>query len=791
MFFVALSVVLLLPVPGKSQSPNKNYVRTRTYLDPDQNRYLDRIQYYDGLGRPVQTVDRKVTPLQKDLVHMQEYDLFDRESVAWLPAVSSGDGDYVDPAAVKLGASMLNAYDLNPYSKPVYEPSPLNRLVEQYSPGVAWQNAGKSVKTEYTTNKGSSGPLSCWMYQVMGEERNAYLSKNGAYPDARLYVTRITDEQKNVSYTFTDKEGRVVLSRQINANVQHDTYYVYDAYGNLCYVLPPKFTVLLPIMPQLPDAVSTMQELVYVYKYDYRGNCIASRVPGADWVKRVYDQSDRLILTQDGEQRKRGEWQFSLSDIFGRPTVTGTCTNVLSDTDYYKTFQNSIVRAAWKGGTTDLKGYDCAALLVNRKAVNVNYYDDYSFIGTNGVSAELARDVQPGYGVPFAKRENGRLTGSLTLVFDGTQTPSYLCSALYYDDLGRVVQSKASNLLGGFDKSYLALNFTGRPLKELHVHTGAGNAPASRVEELYTYSYDHAGRQTEVKHKIGTGTEVLLAGNSYDELGRLKQTTRGGTATLPTDYGYTVRSWTNRIGNPLFTEELTYDDNGNIAAQQWTQDGKTRKYAFVYDSLSRLTRAVYSGTNTGSEEYGTSYRYDKHGNPTGIRRYGKTGTGAADYGPTDRLSLTYTGNQLKSVYDSVLSVSNPGTTHFRNNANADAEYAFNANGAMTKDLNKGISDIQYNFLNLPTQIDLKNPQGEARTETVYSADGLKRRVIQKWNANYSSSPVIGSAVDVAALNQTKTTDYVENLMYENGVLKRIQVEGGYYDMSAGKYYYSD
>lgn len=67
----------------------------------------------------------------------------------------------------------------------------------------------------------------------------------------------------------------------------------------------------------------------------------------------------------------------------------------------------------------------------------------------------------------------------------------------------------------------------------------------------------------------------------------------------------------------------------------------------------------------------------------------------------------------------------------------------------------------------------------------------KRRVVQKWNANYSSSPVIGSAVDVAALNQTKTTDYVENLMYENGVLKRIQVEGGYYDMSAGKYYYSD
>ncbi|MDR1762998.1 MAG: hypothetical protein LBR64_03440 [Dysgonamonadaceae bacterium] len=70
---------------------------------------------------------------------------------------------------------------------------------------------------------------------------------------------------------------------------------------------------------------------------------------------------------------------------------------------------------------------------------------------------------------------------------------------------------------------------------------------------------------------------------------------------------------------------------------------------------------------------------------------------------------------------------------------------------------------------------------EARNEYTYSAGGKKLKVINRWASSYSSSPVIGSAVNTESLNVTKTTDYIGNFVYENGVLKRILTENGYYE----------
>ena len=55
------------------------------------------------------------------------------------------------------------------------------------------------------------------------------------------------------------------------------------------------------------------------------------------------------------------------------------------------------------------------------------------------------------------------------------------------------------------------------------------------------------------------------------------------------------------------------------------------------------------------------------------------------------------------------------------------------------------------------------------------------------NPSYSTSPVIGSTVNTAALTHSLTTDYVGNIIYENGTLKRILVNGGYYE--SGNYYF--
>ncbi|MCQ2242680.1 MAG: RHS repeat-associated core domain-containing protein [Bacteroidaceae bacterium] len=98
--------------------------------------------------------------------------------------------------------------------------------------------------------------------------------------------------------------------------------------------------------------------------------------------------------------------------------------------------------------------------------------------------------------------------------------------------------------------------------------------------------------------------------------------------------------------------------------------------------------------------------------------------------------------------------------NFKDGADSDFEYEYDENGNLTKDLNKNISSIQYNSLNLPTQILFAD--GNAIRYT-YSADGRKLRAV------YTT----------AMPATTKTIDYCGNLIFENGTLKQILVEGGY------------
>ncbi|MDR2954995.1 MAG: hypothetical protein LBV43_07935 [Prevotella sp.] len=212
-------------------------------------------------------------------------------------------------------------------------------------------------------------------------------------------------------------------------------------------------------------------------------------------------------------------------------------------------------------------------------------------------------------------------------------------------------------------------------------------------------------------------------------------------------------------------------------------------YAFSYDGLSRLTTANYLSNGTVYNGGGYSMQnvtYDKHGNMKTMQLYGRKQDWTL--GLVDNLTMTYTGNQLTKAEDAIATISRSESNDFKNYSNVATEYAYNKNGAMNKDLNKGITSIQYNSLNLPRMMDIKSPLAEARNEYLYSAGGVKLKVTQKWNPNFSTAPVIGSVITVSALTQTKTTDYVGNKVYEDGVLKRILVDGGY--IEGGVYYFN-
>ena len=701
-----------------AQDASHNYVRTRSMLDETGGKYLDKVEYYDGLGRPFQTVLKKVTASSSNLVTLQEYDVAGRAVNSWLPIVSSAE--YVAPAAFKSSAPGNYGNDSRPYGQPVYEASPLNRTVKEYGPGAAWYSS-HSVNTDYLGNSTANAQLNCINYSVSSA---GALTSNGSYASGQLSVVKTTDEDLNVSYTFTDKMGHVVLTRQMKGSETHDTYYVYDDKGNLCFVLQPMY-----------QSSANLDQYAFQYKYDGRNRCIWKKLPGAGYVEMVYDNADRLVFSQDGNQRalSTGNWMYYKYDGLNRLTEQGTCTNKVTTS-----------------GTNVLVQH---------------FYDSYAFRSQAGFNNSNFPDDASGNG-------KGALTASVATVL-GSSNKIY--TAYYYDIKGRVAKTVQSNLLGGYDVTATVYTFTDKPATVTHTHTASGKPTRT---EMYTYSYDHADRLLKVEHTLG-GTKITLADYAYDNLGRLQSKSLHGSVTNKLTYAYNVRSWLTGISGSKFTQNLYYNTGngtacytGNISSMTWKAGNEStiRGYKFTYDGLSRLMNATYgetAGINTNTNRFSENVTaYDKNGNIKTLQRYGQTA--ASSYGLIDNLTFTLGGNLLSRVDDAAAASAYNGGFEFKDGVKQANEYTYDSNGNLTKDLNKGISNISYNCLNLPSAVTFSDGSTIVYT---YAADGAKLKTVHK----------IGGT--------TTTTDYCGNVIYENGVQKLLLTEEGYVTLSDGKYHY--
>lgn len=773
--------------PLSERAYDQNNVGITAGFDIDS--IIDEIQYFDGLGRPMQVVQRAMSPesnfplgAYKDLIIHQEYDAVGRQSKSWLPTVSSYSGALISLDILKENAK--NLYQDSAYSRPVYEASPLNRVIEQYGPGERWYNSGKSVKTEYLTNNGTSGELSCIWFAVDGQGMNTTLNKKGYYSNAELYVTKITNEEGSISYEFKDKLGQVLLSRQVNLTKNNqpeslDTYYVYDDLGNLCFVIPP---IISEIASKRSLSAENLDLYGYQYKYDKRKRCVQKKLPGAEYISYIYDKADRLIFSQDGEQRTQKEWMFSFTDAFGRNVLTGICKNTDITNEKY---EKLLVEAEPKADGT-YRGYN---LLVNGQKTNltlprlltVNYYDNYNFLGKYTIPS-WQFTAKDGYGIRFTGDKGyetkGLLTGISVALLDGSDT--FLHTVSYYDNRGRVVQTIASNHLEGEDKTWFGYTYTDWITSQLHEHTAKGK---DKQTELYTFSYDRGGRLAQTDYKLNDLPQIILAENKYNKLGQLESSTPANDPNMKTAYKYNIRSWTEAIDHPKFKEVLEYTYSGNIHKMIWKQDSDTkdREYIFDYDPLSRLKGAKYKGL--AAEDYSTTYSYDKHGNMKTLTRMGMVNNKAE---LIDDLSFDYTGNQRLSVEDHIQGLLDNSLMDFKDyNKKTDIaiEYTYNSNGAMAMDLNKGIQNIKYNLLNLPQEVKITHETVKARNYYSYTATGIKLRVVHQNDALQKEAPIGAGSQE----NQIQTIDYVGNMIYEDGVLDKILLENGYYQ--DGNYYF--
>ncbi len=770
--------------------PRVSGIITSTGLDSaitDKTKIQASIQYFDGLGKPIQAVQVKASPTGHDVVQPIVYDSYEREITKYLPYALTGsatnDGSYKTTVVTDQG-TFYNApptgvsTDTYPYSQVNLEASPLSRPVENGAPGAAWQlstsgvtGSGHTVKTIYTGNNSitwatdSVHSMQVAMYKTtINSNQSRTLTASGYYAANQLNVT-VTEDENWVSgragtmETYTDNEGHVVLKRVYGLNnysttlQQLSTYYVYDDLGNLAYVIPPAANGDAAIT----ISATTLNNLCYQYRYDTRNRLSQKKIPGKGWEFVVYNIIDQPVASQDSLQRNNNNWILTKYDALGRVALTGIWNNnnVAVSQPSLQTTLTAITTNLWEAPTTSGNGYTNIAWPTTyvTTTLGINYYDSYTNIPgllatyhlTSGVSTMLS----------------GLLTAKRTAVLN---TPTdMLWDVVYYDDLGRTITTYNQHYLGGtantnnYDLTKTTYNFTNAPTTVTRQHWNTASTSYPLVTIANSYIYDHMGRKLKSWEQITNGsssptTKILLSQIDYNEIGQPITKHLHSTDSVNffqnIAYTYNERGWLVTSSAPMFAMQLYYNTgtnkqyNGNIAYQLWGTPGSlTKSYTYLYDKLNRLT----AGTS-GDHNDESSIFYDVMGNITAMGRTQASVT-------IDNLSYTYTvggnpTNQLQSIND--VTTNDAGLKHGISN------FTYDGNGNLITDPTKGTGiTIAYNMLNLPQSIT----GGKTITYT-YDATGQKLRRV---------SPVTGN------------TDYISGIQYDGTTtssLTFIQTEEG-------------
>ncbi|MCW3467948.1 DUF6443 domain-containing protein [Chitinophaga nivalis] len=853
------------PVPGAYSNTTINYIRiwepamptTDSAAVVNASRPVREVrqstQYFDGLGRPLQTVAKGMSNTGKDVVAPVVYDAMGREQYKYLPYVPKtgnvSDGKfktdpftgqqafYADPV-LNPGAKNEAVY----YSQTDFEASPLNRVLNTYAPGNSWAKTGGNhpVKQGYEVNTATDS-VRIWNMQGNTPVTNAI------YSTGALFKNITTDENGNQVVVYKDKDDLVMLKKVQLATTPGTahmgwlcTYYVYDDLNNVRFVIPPLATEKIT---STWNVASVAAELCFQYQYDGKNRMIVKKVPGADSTEMVYDVRDRLVFVRDGKLRAGNQWLVTFYDAINRPVETA-----LYNSNTNRATLQTNMNAALTDGTTAYTFPGIKDLFVDKhdrnsyvatnsvtledgfdsgSGVNVDvfidstltgetatvtvsnplpgipasalvpltytFYDHYNYAGV--LAAALGDTSKPqvegsAFAVPYGKaltQAKGLVTGTKVRILDTNQ---WLTTTTYYNDKIRVLQTISDNAAGGKETITYLYDFNGKVLSTYQRHSNPFSTATAKTTLLTKLTYDDAGRLKTIKKRVNDTTDLerTIATNDYDELGQLKTKLLGINKNNPPleqlSYEYNIRGWLRSVNKDYlnnggsgshFGQELNYDNgfsnksyNGNISGIRWKgwNDPLQRAYGYNYDLTSRLTEAYFSQQNSGSTQWEQNkmdfsvpwINYDANGNITKMAQKGMEGTNRV---PLDQMAYTYlpNSNKLAAVYDT--SGVSTALGDFKNGKNTGNDYDYDVNGNLVKDLNKSISAITYNHLNLPVLITMDN-KGTIAYQYDAAGNKVKKTVTDR----------TGSAV------KTTTTSYINGFVYQNDTLQFFGHEEG-------------
>jgi RHS repeat-associated protein len=787
-------------------------------------------QYMDGLGRPVMTVrtngDNTYT---KTYV---TYDALGRQDKTYEPISSNTEGvdaNYQNSIGVLTGKA---------YTQPTYELSPLSRPTAQRNldgtfvyMAYGTNTATEVLKFSVTTNANDALDdvvAANGNYDVNSLMKTTITNENGKITQVfkdkmgRVVLTRKFLNGTNVdTYNVYDDYGQLVMvipPDAINASNVIKTSlvfcYKYDNQNRLC-------------RKQVPGAEPQK------FYYDNRdlltltqdGNMRAAST--SKYLGTQYDDLGRVMKTG---------WVTTTDPVnYAKSNFTITDADRLTETQYYKRDATTgLISATGTLGSSWVKHQ--GARVLKPAGVTTPTEFVWSYIERRAGYEHTGNPMWTGKQhllhtgmsqLPITDNDIWGVDWSVSY-YNGAQKPTNSFKYLFasnsitngsqvrvqedytYDAIQRLTDVKHTYALNGaglttpnVTLSNMVYNF-----KDQLVEKNIGRTGMGKYLQSIDYGYNSRGWLTGINN-FSFNSPYAASQQILTPQSTISNGTILNLAVSPFIQSAVLSPPVIADDNSdLFSQNIYYDNqyidsgfpntpqyNGNISATIWKVNGRNpQAYSYTYDDLDRLSEAKYydvdysySGTPSFSSDfkYNEKLTYDKRGNIINLQRNGlnggvfTTGQGytSGTFGMIDNMSYTINDkNQVEKILDASLL-----TFGFKslNNVNAP-QYVYDANGNLISDLNKRITNIEYNHLNLPQKITISVKIGccfkTGTIEFVYDATGVKLRKI----VTYPKS---------SGFTVTKY-DYVNGIEYKDNGLERISnTEGAVTKNAAGVFEY--
>ena len=730
------------------------------------------VTYIDGLGRPLQEIQQNWSPDFRDRITPFVYDSKGRNYRQFLPVLHNGpSGSFRENFLTQ--ENLYNAESLSffkdawPYTEITYEPSPLNEPISVLEPGQNWKNSNRSKKYNRTTNQTGSaiGQELLIAWEVSAQTGlpirkiiNSNMVKDGYYSTGALEIQSVKDEHGYETRTYRDQFSRIVLKKiqavenpSLNDPLHWlQTYYIYDALGRLRFILQPELVKTLVQSNRNPSA-SEIYTMGFRYRYDALGRVVVSQEPGKDSVYMIYDHRDRVVLTQDGNQRNSSpyRWTFYKYDALNRQIATG-----LKDTlallsqkamqevvhTFYRTKIWALPYERFIGfSTSNLHGYSNRSypIVTNgagadpQRYLKVIYYDHYQFLsGLKNPGAFIPNEISGS--TPASQTFSGVETGNKVKVLDGGLAGGFtwLATVTYYDRDIRPIQIQKDNYRGGVDVLSMSYDFNGLPMRKRWHH----------VSQDVSWK-DQAGLYQQGNKLIrGNASAGWTAGSaSVQILGPAQDGWMEFTATETN----TIRAigWSDQNSNTNYTSidfAIYLNNNGTI-------------------SIFEQAAGKFVAGNFGTYRSGDQFRIERK-------------SGAIRYYRNNQLLRASTVPSTTSLMVDV-SLSTPGSTlaGIRTSLNPyqmqiDERFVYDHQGRLLENWHK--VDQQPEVLMIKNDFDAN---GQIKSKSLHSTDRLARPK-QRVDYQYTIRGWLETINDLSQWSVDQTTEYPdffgEDIFYE-------------------------